>query len=99
MDVRDLTPVEIADLLDTAWRADQGEDADGPDVQTRAEIADRLGCDEDLRAEVWAAWRDELIADGRSVDDAEYWLDVVFVQLCPEDIPDPGARAVRRAAP
>jgi len=41
----------------------------------------------------WAATRtcapkrDDLIADGRSVDEAEYWLDVVVVQPCPEDHP------------
>lgn len=87
MDVRDLTAVEIADLLDAAWRADQGEDAGGPDVEVRSALADRLGCNEDLRAEAWAAWRDELIAEGRSVDEAEYWLDVEFVQPCPEDHP------------
>ena len=39
------------------------------------------------RAEAWAAWRDELIADGRSLEEAEYWLDVEFVQPCPEDRP------------
>jgi len=87
MNVRDLTPVEIADLLDAAWLADLAEGVDGPDAQTRAALADRLGCDEDLRAEAWAAWRDELIADRRSVDEAEYWLDVEFVQPCPEDWP------------
>lgn len=32
MNVRDLSHVELANLLDAAWRADQGEDADGPDV-------------------------------------------------------------------
>ncbi|WP_189070549.1 hypothetical protein [Deinococcus radiotolerans] len=85
MDVRDLTPVEIADLLDAAYLADQGEPGDAPDPATRAELADRLGCDEDLRAEVWGAWRDELISEGRSVSDAEYWLDVEFAQPCPED--------------
>ena len=34
-----------------------------------------------------AAWRDDRIADGHRVDDAEYWLDVVFAQPCPEDWP------------
>ncbi len=59
----------------------------GLDQETRADLADRIGCDEDLRAEAWAAWRDELIADGRSLEEAEYWLDVEFVQPCPEDRP------------
>lgn len=85
MDVRDLTPIEIADLLDEAWLADLGNGEAGPDEATRVALADRLGCDEDLRAEAWAAWRDELIADGCNVDEAEYWLDVEFVQPCPED--------------
>ena len=87
VDVRVLTAIEIADLLNEAWLADLGSGAGGPDEATRAALADRLGCDEDLRAEAWAAWRDELITDGRSVDEAEYWLDVVFVQPCPEDHP------------
>ena len=87
MDVRSLTPVEIADLLDAAYRADQGEDVDAPDPFTRADLADRLGCNEDLREEAWIAWRYELGVEGRSVDDAEYWLDVEFVQPCPEDWP------------
>lgn len=87
MNVRDLTPIEIADLLYAAWLADRGNGADGSDETTRAALADRLGCDEDLRAEAWAAWQDELIADGRNVDEAEYWLDAEFVQPCPEDHP------------
>lgn len=85
MDVRELTAVEIADLLDAAYRADQGDELDAPDLEARSALADRLGCDEDLRADVWAAWRDELIADGRDLDDAEYWLDAEFVHPCPED--------------
>lgn len=64
MDVRSLTPVEIADLLDGAWLPDLAGGVDGPDAQTRAALADRLGCDE-----------------------AEYWLDVEFIQPCPEDRP------------
>ena len=51
MDVRTLTPVEIADLLDAAWRADQGEDVQGPGPLTRTYLADWLGCHEDLRAD------------------------------------------------
>lgn len=84
VNVRDLTPVEIADLLDEAWLADLGGTA-GLDAQTRAALADRLGCDEDLRAEAWTTWRTMLIPDGCPVDEAEYWLDVEFVQPCPED--------------
>ena len=95
MDVRDLTPIEIANLLDAAYRTDQGEVADGPDAATRSDLADRLGCDEDLRAEVWSAWRDELIAQGRDLNDAEYWLDTEFVEPCPED----GPSADRSTAP
>ena len=85
MNVRGLSAVESADLLDAAWREDQGEAVSGPDQETRTSLADRLGCDEDLRAEAWAAWRDELIAGGRSVDEAGCWLDVEFMSPCPED--------------
>ncbi|MXV21805.1 hypothetical protein [Deinococcus xianganensis] len=56
MDVRDLTAVEIADLLDAAWREDQGEAVRGPDQETSMSLADRLGCNEDRHAEAWAAW-------------------------------------------
>lgn len=87
MNVRDLTPVELANLVEAAYRADQGEGVEAPDLDVRVVLADRLDCDEDLRAEPWAAWRDDMIADGRSVDGAEYWLDVEFVQPCPEDRP------------
>ena len=45
MNVRDLTPIEIADLLYAAWLADRGNEADGLDETTRAALADRLGCD------------------------------------------------------
>ena len=86
MNVRDLTPVEIADLLDAAWLADLGSGKDGPDAAIRAALADRLGCDEDLRAEAWAAWQELLTADGCPVNDAEYWLDVAFIHPCPEDV-------------
>ncbi|MBX8466459.1 hypothetical protein BXU09_17715 [Deinococcus sp. LM3] len=77
--------MELADLLDATWSVDQGGAVSGPDQESRTHLADRPGCDEDLRAEAWVAWRDDLIADGRSVDDAMYWLDVAFVQPCPED--------------
>ncbi len=81
MDVRDLTPIEIADLLDEAWLADLGSRKDGPDEATRAALADRLNCDEDLWAKAWAAWQDMLIADGCPVHEARYWLDVEFVDI------------------
>ncbi len=87
MDVHTLSPVEIADLLDAAWLDDLGGGKDGPDPETRAALADRLGCDAALRAEVWARWADHLIADGCPVDEAEYWLDVEFVQPYLEDGP------------
>lgn len=87
MNVRDLTPVELAGLLDAAYRADQGDPVDAPDPLTRVALADRLGCDEDLRAAVWEAWRFELDLTGRNADEAEYWLDVEFTEPCPEDWP------------
>lgn len=53
----------------------------------RVALADRLGCDEDLQAEAWAAWRDGLIAHEFNADEAECWLVVELVQLCPKDRP------------
>ncbi|GAA5437712.1 hypothetical protein M8445_17180 (plasmid) [Deinococcus aquaticus] len=66
---------------------DQGEDANALDLDVRVALADRLSCDKNLRAEAWAAWRDDRFAHGSNVNEAEYWLDVEFVQPCPEDWP------------
>ena len=85
MQPRDLTPVEMADLLDDAYREDRGLGTAGPDPVTRLELADYLGCHPEVQAEVWAAWRDVLLLEGEiGEDDAEFWLDVEFVEPCPE---------------
>lgn len=85
MDVRHLTPVEIADLLDAAYRADQGEDVDGPDPLTRGSLAAYLGGDQEMHQDAWLAWRYELITQERRVDEAANWLDVKFLPPCPDD--------------
>ena len=85
MHPRDLTPVEMADLLDDAYREDRGLGTAGLDPVTRLELADYLGCHPEVQAEVWAAWRDVLLLEGEiGEDDAEFWLDVEFVEPCPE---------------
>ena len=85
MHPRDLTPVELADLLDAAYRQDRGLTRDGPALELRSELADYLGCHPDVQAQAWEAWQ-ELMADGGDVEEkeAEYWLDVEFVEPCPE---------------
>lgn len=76
-----LTAPEIADLLAQAYAEDQGYGHDGPSAEERTALADRLGCDETLRAEVWELLREQ-VADE---DAAAYWLDVEFVEPCPGD--------------
>ncbi|THF68330.1 hypothetical protein E7T06_16835 [Deinococcus sp. Arct2-2] len=85
MHPRDLTPVELADLLDAAHRQDRGLSREGPDLELRGELADFLGCHPDVQAEAWAAWQ-ELMTEGGDIeeDEAEYWLDVEFVEPCPQ---------------
>lgn len=78
MHPRDLTPVELADLLDAAYRQDRGLSWEGPDLKLRAELADFLGCHPGVQAE---AWRGIL---GGDEDEAGYWLHVEFVEPCPE---------------
>ena len=46
-------------------------------------LADYLGCHEDVRAAAFAVWCQEL--DGVTEDEAAYWLDVEFVEPCPEE--------------
>ncbi|WP_371827253.1 hypothetical protein [Deinococcus sp. QL22] len=48
MHPRDLTPVELADLLDAAYRQDRGLTREGPDLELRMEPADFLGCHPDM---------------------------------------------------
>ncbi|UQN06677.1 hypothetical protein [Deinococcus sp. QL22] len=49
------------------------------------QLADSLAYHPDLQTEAWAAWQ-ELMGDGSAVaeDEAQYWLDVEFVEPCPE---------------
>lgn len=78
----DLTPTEIADLLSQMYEADCGNAADAPSQEQRTELADDLGCHEEARASAREAWCLELNpADG---DATEYWLNVEFVEPCPE---------------
>lgn len=77
----DLTPVEIADLLAEAYAQDQGYSLDGPTQAERTALADYLGCHEAVRAKAWELMR----ADVLDEDAAAYWLDVEFIQPCPQD--------------
>ncbi|UQN06253.1 hypothetical protein [Deinococcus sp. QL22] len=40
----DLTPVDLADLLNAASRQDRGLSREGPNLEMRSELADYLGC-------------------------------------------------------
>ncbi|SMB91201.1 hypothetical protein [Deinococcus hopiensis] len=80
----DLTPVEIADQLHAAYQEDRRLAPAGPDEEERLALADYLGCHEEARAEAWEAWHTVLELEGHDVGDAEYWLDVEFVEPCPE---------------
>lgn len=78
----DFTSAEIADQLARMYRADQGKNDDRPSVDERSALADDLGCHEEARAAAWAAWCAELGSEDQAV--AEYWLDVEFIEPCPE---------------
>ncbi|MBB6016827.1 hypothetical protein ACFP9V_19170 [Deinococcus radiopugnans] len=80
-----LTAAEIADQLARMYAADHGLSDDVPTPEERTALADYLGCHEEARAEAWAAWAAELNPTER--DAAEYWLDVEFVEPCPEGQP------------
>lgn len=80
----ELSHDQIADLLDAAFRQDQGAADEGPDPAARRALADYLGCHEEARDEAWERWRRRLAEDpGVNLGDAEYWLDVEFVEPCP----------------
>ncbi|WP_221088415.1 hypothetical protein [Deinococcus aquaedulcis] len=79
-----LTLVEMADLLDAAYRAQRDDDAQGPIPETRAALADYLGCHPETRAAVWSIWKTQLDAAGEDAAAAEYWLDAEFTEPCPE---------------
>ncbi|CAM3517160.1 TerB family tellurite resistance protein [Deinococcus saxicola] len=78
----DLTSTEIADLLSQMYVADHGHPDDAPGQQQRTELADYLGCHDEARASAWEAWSAEL--NPADWDTAEYWLDVEFIEPCPE---------------
>lgn len=85
MHPRQLTPVELADLLDAAYRQDRGLDGFGLDLAERVELADFLGCHPDIHSAAWEAWQ-EIMSEGGDIDesDAQHWLDVEFVEPCPQ---------------
>lgn len=85
MQPSELSSVEIADLLNTAFLHDRGDAEDNITDDERTALADYLGCNEEARQEVLAAWR-ELLNEEPEIDvnDAEYWLDVEFASPCPE---------------
>lgn len=85
MNPASLTPAEIADQLARMYAADHGDSDDRPTPEERTALADYLGCHEEIRAEAWAAWAAEL--SPADWDEAEYWLDVEFVEPCPEHQP------------
>ncbi|WP_245556631.1 hypothetical protein [Deinococcus aquatilis] len=77
-----MTAVELADLLDAAYRQDRGYGGEGLGLLERVELMAYLGRHPDVQTEVWAAWQELLGA--REDADAQYWLDVEFVEPCPE---------------
>lgn len=81
----DLTPTELADILHRAYLTDLGDDVDAPGPSLRASLADYLGCHPAVRTAAWEAWQESLDDAGINPDDAEYWLDVEFIEPCPED--------------
>ena len=82
MRLTELTPTELADLLARAYGADHDEPGDAPSAAERTALADFLGCHEEVRAAAFAVWCQEL--DGLTEDEAAYWLDVEFIEPCPE---------------
>lgn len=85
MRLSDLTPAEIADQLARMYAADHGRLDDAPTHEERTALADYLCCHEEVRVENWAAWAVDL--NPADWDAAEYWLDVEFVEPCPEARP------------
>ncbi|WP_019586589.1 hypothetical protein [Deinococcus apachensis] len=81
----ELTPGEIADFLDTAFQHERGGDRIGLTLEQRMVLADYLGCHEEVRAAAWDVWQTRLEASGTDLGDAEYWLDVEFIEPCPQE--------------
>ncbi len=82
MHLSELTSTELADLLARAYAADHGEPGDALGAAERTALADYLGCHEEVRVAAFAVWCQEL--DGVTEDEAAYWLDVEFIEPCPE---------------
>lgn len=80
----DLTPTELADLLHRAFEADLGDVDDPLGPEQRAQLADYLGCHPEIRDAAWDAWLPLLEDESIEPSDAEYWLDVEFIEPCPE---------------
>ncbi|MFC4638534.1 hypothetical protein [Deinococcus hohokamensis] len=81
----DLTTPELVDLLDCIYRAHLDATDDSPGQDERAALADYLGCHPEVRDAVWEAWSAELTDAGQMLGDAEYWLDVEFIEPCHEE--------------
>ncbi|MFB9994062.1 hypothetical protein ACFFLM_19065 [Deinococcus oregonensis] len=60
MHPRALTPIELADLLDAAYRQDRGLGGEGLALPERVDLAGFLGCHPDVQEEVWAAWQERM---------------------------------------
>ncbi|SMB81666.1 hypothetical protein [Deinococcus hopiensis] len=78
----DLTPTEMAELLDAAYRDDRGLEGEGLEPEDRQALAAYLGSHEDARAAAWEVWQ-ELFPDEPEYAvsaDIEYWLDVEFIE-------------------
>ncbi|MDV6376012.1 hypothetical protein [Deinococcus arenicola] len=85
MRLADLTPTEIVDQLARMHAADHGHSDDSPSPAEHTALADSLGCHAEARAAAWVAWCAEL--SPLDWDQAEYWLDVEFIEPCPEHQP------------
>ena len=88
MGAPDLTPEEIAELLHRAYQADLGDKSTAPTADERIALADYLGCHPDARDAAWDVWSVLMQDTVIDPDDAEYWLDVEFIDPCPQE-PDP----------
>lgn len=62
MNPSELSPPEIADLINIAFLHDRGDTDTNISEEERTALADYLGCNEDVRQEVLAAWQ-ELLSD------------------------------------
>lgn len=81
-----MNAMQHARLLHEAYLEDRRLGTTGPDPITRQELADLLGCHEELGAQAWREWL--VLMQFETVDafDAAYWYDVEFVEPRPEDL-------------